>query len=134
MILCLCQATRYHAADELLATMTCQIAGRSNVVNRLGPFSRESRNICVTYQSRHIGQSKQHCATTATAQHMTADQQQTKMVLVVAVALIDNQQRVLLAQRPEGKAMAGLWEFPGGKVMCSAMQQTPAVLHRCSFS
>lgn len=39
-----------------------------------------------------------------------------KMVLVVAVALIDQQQRVLLAQRPEGKAMAGLWEFPGGKV------------------
>lgn len=38
------------------------------------------------------------------------------MVLVVAVALIDQQQRVLLAQRPEGKAMAGLWEFPGGKV------------------
>lgn len=37
-----------------------------------------------------------------------------KMVLVVAVALIDQQQRVLLAQRPEGKAMAGLWEFPGG--------------------
>jgi ADP-ribose pyrophosphatase YjhB (NUDIX family) len=65
---------------------------------------------------------------------MTADQQQTKMVLVVAVALIDNQQRVLLAQRPEGKAMAGLWEFPGGKVMCLAMQQTPAVLHRCSLS
>jgi len=39
-----------------------------------------------------------------------------KMVLVVAVALIDSQRRVLLAQRPAGKAMAGLWEFPGGKV------------------
>jgi ADP-ribose pyrophosphatase YjhB (NUDIX family) len=39
-----------------------------------------------------------------------------KMVLVVAAALIDQQGRVLLAQRPEGKAMAGLWEFPGGKV------------------
>ena len=33
-----------------------------------------------------------------------------------AVALIDNDGRVLLAQRPEGKAMAGLWEFPGGKI------------------
>lgn len=39
-----------------------------------------------------------------------------KMVLVSAVALIDIDGRVLLAQRPEGKSMAGLWEFPGGKV------------------
>jgi 8-oxo-dGTP diphosphatase len=37
-------------------------------------------------------------------------------LLVVAVALIDVDGRVLLAQRPEGKSMAGLWEFPGGKV------------------
>ena len=40
----------------------------------------------------------------------------TKMVLVSAVALIDRDGRVVLAQRPEGKAMAGLWEFPGGKI------------------
>lgn len=39
-----------------------------------------------------------------------------KVVLVSAVALIDVDGRVLLAQRPEGKSMAGLWEFPGGKV------------------
>lgn len=39
-----------------------------------------------------------------------------KIVLVSAVALIDSDGRVLLAQRPEGKSMAGLWEFPGGKV------------------
>ena len=37
-------------------------------------------------------------------------------LLVAAVALIDSDGRVLLAQRPEGKSMAGLWEFPGGKV------------------
>ena len=36
--------------------------------------------------------------------------------LVSAVALIDRDGRVLLAQRPEGKSMAGLWEFPGGKI------------------
>jgi 8-oxo-dGTP diphosphatase len=40
----------------------------------------------------------------------------TKLTLVVACALIDADKRVLLAQRPEGKSMAGLWEFPGGKV------------------
>src|SRR5690348_13681570 len=38
------------------------------------------------------------------------------VVLVVAVALVDADGRVLLAQRPPGKHMAGLWEFPGGKV------------------
>jgi 8-oxo-dGTP diphosphatase len=38
------------------------------------------------------------------------------IVLVAAAALIDADGRVLLARRPEGKAMAGLWEFPGGKV------------------
>jgi 8-oxo-dGTP diphosphatase len=37
-------------------------------------------------------------------------------VLVAAIALIDLDGRVLIAQRPEGKSMAGLWEFPGGKV------------------
>ena len=39
-----------------------------------------------------------------------------KIILVSAVALIDADGRVLLAQRPAGKSMAGLWEFPGGKV------------------
>ena len=39
-----------------------------------------------------------------------------KLVLVVAAALVDADGRVLMAQRPEGKSLAGLWEFPGGKV------------------
>lgn len=39
-----------------------------------------------------------------------------KVVLVAACALIDADHRVLLAERPEGKLMAGLWEFPGGKI------------------
>ncbi|MGH6720259.1 MAG: NUDIX domain-containing protein, partial [Alphaproteobacteria bacterium] len=38
------------------------------------------------------------------------------VVLVVALALIDADNRVLIARRPDGKAMAGLWEFPGGKL------------------
>ncbi len=47
-----------------------------------------------------------------------------KVILVSAVALIDVDGRVLLAQRPEGKSMAGLWEFPGGKV---ELDETPEV-------
>ena len=39
-----------------------------------------------------------------------------KSVLVVAVALIDPDGRILISKRPEGKSLAGLWEFPGGKV------------------
>jgi len=39
-----------------------------------------------------------------------------KLVLVVACALVDSDGRILIAQRPEGKKLAGLWEFPGGKI------------------
>jgi 8-oxo-dGTP diphosphatase len=39
-----------------------------------------------------------------------------RRVLVAAVALIDSDGRILIAKRPEGKTLAGLWEFPGGKV------------------
>ena len=39
-----------------------------------------------------------------------------RVVLVAAVALLDADNRVLIAQRPAGKSMAGLWEFPGGKI------------------
>lgn len=50
-----------------------------------------------------------------------------KIVLVSAVALIDRDGRVLLAQRPEGKSLAGLWEFPGGKVEPGESPETALV-------
>ena len=39
------------------------------------------------------------------------------LLLVAAAALVDTDGRVLICQRPEGKALAGLWEFPGGKAV-----------------
>ena len=51
----------------------------------------------------------------------------TDMLLVSAVALIDRDGRVLLAQRPEGKTMAGLWEFPGGKIELGETPETALV-------
>lgn len=48
----------------------------------------------------------------------------TRIVLVAAVALIDADGRVLIARRPEGKAMASLWEFPGGKVEAGERPET----------
>lgn len=48
-------------------------------------------------------------------------------VLVVAVALVDADGRVLITRRPEGKAMAGLWEFPGGKVGPGELPETALV-------
>jgi 8-oxo-dGTP diphosphatase len=49
------------------------------------------------------------------------------MVLVAAALLIDDQNRVLLAQRPAGKSMAGLWEFPGGKVEAGELPEIALV-------
>ncbi len=50
-----------------------------------------------------------------------------KLVLVVAVALIDADNRVLIAQRPEGKTLAGLWEFPGGKLEAGERPETALI-------
>ena len=49
------------------------------------------------------------------------------ITLVVAVALVDTDGRVLIAKRPEGKHMAGLWEFPGGKVHADETPETALV-------
>ncbi len=49
------------------------------------------------------------------------------LVLVVAAALVDADGRVLLAERPAGKSMAGLWEFPGGKVEAGERPETTLI-------
>ena len=49
------------------------------------------------------------------------------VLLVVAAAVFDGEGRILLAQRPEGKSMAGLWEFPGGKVEAGETPETALI-------
>jgi len=49
------------------------------------------------------------------------------LVLVAALALIDSDGRVLLTQRPAGKSMAGLWEFPGGKVEAGELPEQTVI-------
>jgi 8-oxo-dGTP diphosphatase len=49
------------------------------------------------------------------------------IILVAAVALFDRDGRVLIARRPEGKSMAGLWEFPGGKVEAGETPETALI-------
>lgn len=49
------------------------------------------------------------------------------IVLVAAVALVDRDGRVLIAKRPAGKAMAGLWEFPGGKVEAGELPEAALI-------
>lgn len=50
-----------------------------------------------------------------------------KLVLVAAAALFDSEGRVLLATRPAGKSMAGLWEFPGGKIEAGEAPETALI-------
>lgn len=61
----------------------------------------------------------------ATEQHASSPIR--RRILVVAAALVDAEGRVLLQQRPEGKSMAGLWEFPGGKVEADETPQAALV-------
>ena len=50
-----------------------------------------------------------------------------RLVLVVAAALVDGDGRVLVSQRPQGKSLAGLWEFPGGKVEAGERPETALI-------
>ncbi|MGI9373940.1 MAG: 8-oxo-dGTP diphosphatase MutT [Hyphomicrobiales bacterium] len=54
---------------------------------------------------------------------MIARKDEKRLVLVVACALVDVDGRVLMTKRPEGKSMAGLWEFPGGKIEPSELPE-----------
>jgi len=65
---------------------------------------------------------------------MPATEAELRIVLVSAVALVDADGRVLLAQRPAGKPLAGLWEFPGGKVNPGETPETALIRELAPFT
>mmetsp|Transcript_11458 Transcript_11458/g.23955 ORF Transcript_11458/g.23955 Transcript_11458/m.23955 type:complete len:218 (-) Transcript_11458:269-922(-) len=105
---------------------------RFKSLSQLAPQSHVSRAIqarkrgTVTFKHKREGKVQPYASTAMANQNDSSanGDKPLKMVLVVAAALIDNQGRVLLAQRPPGKAMAGLWEFPGGKVEAGEAPET----------
>jgi 8-oxo-dGTP diphosphatase len=99
--------------DRLTAGVMAENAPSMRALEKAG-FARMGEGVGSCCQGRCAGQATVTFA--LTAESWRAAEAQRPTLLVVAVALIDADGRVLLAQRPAGKSMAGLWEFPGGKV------------------
>jgi 8-oxo-dGTP diphosphatase len=95
-------ASRLAYPDRRKAGQTNRLAVRKLVVNETFPKKRPVAE--PAFQS--------NCFPKSIPRRMT----DIKLTLVVACALVDADKRVLIAQRPPGKALAGLWEFPGGKL------------------
>ena len=76
----------------------------------------------------HLAVTREALASHGAAPPDAADALRTKIVLVAACAMVDSQGKVLLARRPKGKKLAGLWEFPGGKVAAGETVQAGQVL------
>lgn len=95
------------------AAVMAENVASARVLAKAG-FSRLGEGVGSCCQGRCAGRTT--VAFEMTAEAWLAARQVRPTLLVVAVALIDADGRVLLAQRPAGKSMAGLWEFPGGKV------------------
>ncbi|MBI4969005.1 MAG: GNAT family N-acetyltransferase [Rhodospirillales bacterium] len=95
---------RAHVMDENQASI--------RLLRRLGFEDRPIDSACLAGRCRD----RKVCEFTLSRSAWQERQSQKPMLLVVAAALIDVDGRVLLARRPPGKSMAGLWEFPGGKI------------------
>ncbi len=99
--------------DSVHAAVMAENAASARVLEKAG-FARMGERTGSCCQGRCAGRATVAFETTAEAWRAALSARPT--VLVVAVALIDADGRVLIAKRPAGKSMAGLWEFPGGKV------------------
>lgn len=78
--------------------------------------ARKTKIPVVTFEIIRADLDQPQNAAHKTRLETSSKKQDRRLILVVAAALIDHKTRVLLARRPEGKSMAGLWEFPGGKI------------------
>ena len=114
--------------DRLTAQVSTDNPASAAVLRRIGfretgtgrqPFlARGGEHPVLLFEARHddLSGAEPVPPPPAPAATMPAAAPARRTVLVAACALIDGEGRVLLARRPEGKAMAGLWEFPGGKL------------------
>ena len=110
--------------DRLTAQVSTDNPASAAVLRRIGfretgrgrqPFlARGGEHPVLVFEARHDDLSGPEPA--AAPEPLPAAAPNRRTVLVAACALVDADGRVLLARRPEGKAMAGLWEFPGGKI------------------
>ncbi|MEK9945213.1 MAG: bifunctional GNAT family N-acetyltransferase/(deoxy)nucleoside triphosphate pyrophosphohydrolase [Alphaproteobacteria bacterium] len=101
------------ALDRLTASVDVEDAASRRVLEKLG--FRVAGLTDAWYPARESAR-KSTLLLLESGQWKAAANESVPIVTVVAVALLDGDDRVLVAQRPEGKAMAGLWEFPGGKI------------------
>lgn len=112
--------------DSITASVATDNAGSITVLRRAGfRHVGDSMKMSVAYgaerrvllfEATRADLFGDHGTPAATASTATSSAGPRRIVLVAAAALIDVDGRILLAQRPEGKSMAGLWEFPGGKM------------------
>lgn len=99
-------------ADQIWATLDKNNVASRRVLEKAGLRPVAAANL---YLPAH-GEAREGWVMSRTRGDWLAQRAAKPVLLVAAVALIDADGRVLVAQRPEGKALAGLWEFPGGKI------------------
>jgi len=107
-----------HAFDDLgaarLLAHVLPANGRSQALLQRSGFSQHASPVQAPFP--RLSPQPTLCQRWSLERSAFAEWRKSRLVLVTAVALIDQDNRVLLQQRPEGKQLAGLWEFPGGKV------------------
>ena len=99
-------------ADQIWASLDKDNVASRRVLEKAGLRPVAAANLYLPARE----EAREGWVMSRTRRDWLAEQTNNPTLLVAAVALVDRDGRVLVAQRPAGKALAGLWEFPGGKV------------------